>query len=169
VKLVIKINNPKEEDIAFVEEHLGKEAEYVLITERMDKPRLNSLIRLCDVFISLHRAEGFGLVMAEAMMLGTPAVATNWSANTEFMTEDSACMVDYRLVPVNGAYQYDDGKMVWAEPDVHQAAAYLKRLKDDPDYYREKAEKGRAMIEDRLSVQKCAETISNRMKAILEG
>ena len=169
VKLVIKINNPKEEDIAFVEEHLGKEAEYVLITERMDKPRLNGLIRLCDVFISLHRAEGFGLVMAEAMMLGTPAVATNWSANTEFMTEDSACMVDYRLVPVNGAYQYDDGKMVWAEPDVHQAAAYLKRLKDDPDYYREKAEKGRAMIEDRLSVQKCAETISNRMKAILEG
>ena len=88
VKLVIKINNPKAEDIAFVEEHIGGKAGYLLITERMDKERLNSLIRLCDVFISMHRAEGFGLVMAEAMMLGTPAVATGWSANTEFMPED---------------------------------------------------------------------------------
>ena len=70
VKLVIKINNPKEEDIAFVEEHLGG-AEYVMITERMDKPRLNSLIRLCDVFISLHRAVNPLVVVVDRHAQGT--------------------------------------------------------------------------------------------------
>ena len=167
MKLVIKINNPKAEDIAFVEEHIGGKAGYTLITERMDKERLNSLIKLCDVFLSMHRAEGFGLVMAEAMSLGTPAVATGWSANTEFMPEEASCPVKYGLVPVNGGYQLDDGTMMWAEPDVHDAAKYLKRLKEDPEYYREKAENGQRYIRENLSVEKCAEKIRKRMDEIL--
>ena len=154
VKLVIKINNPKDEDIAFVEEHIGGKARYTLITERMAREKLNSLIRLCDVFLSLHRAEGFGLVMAEAMSLGTPAVATGWSANTEFMPEDAACPVDYTLVPVAGGYQYEDGTMTWAEPDVHHAARYLKRLRDDPEYCRQKAEAGQKYIREHMSVER---------------
>jgi len=166
VKLVIKINNPKDKDVAFVEEHIGGKAGYVLITERMDKPRLNSLIRLCDVFLSLHRAEGFGLVMAEAMALGTPAVATGWSANTEFMPEEAACPVKYSLIPVNGGYQFDNGELLWADPDVHDAAAFLKRLRDDPAYYRRKAEAGREYIAERLSLEKCAEVIRGRLKEI---
>ena len=150
-----------------MEEHIGGKAGYLLITERMDKTRLNSLIRLCDVFISMHRAEGFGLVMAEAMALGTPAVATGWSANTEFMPEDVSCPVKYRLIPVAGGYQFDDGKLQWADPDVHHAAEYLKRLRDDPEYYREKAEKGRKYIEENLSMKKCADTMRKRMGEIL--
>ena len=168
VKLVIKINNPKAEDIAFVEEHIGGKAGYLLITERMDKTRLNSLIRLCDVFISMHRAEGFGLVMAEAMMLGTPAVATGWSANTEFMPEDASCPVKCTLIPVAGGYQFDNGELLWADPDVHHAAEYLKRLRDDPEYYRQKAEDGKRFIEENLSMDRCADEMRKRMEEILE-
>ena len=166
VKLVIKISNPKPEDIGFVEERMGGSDGYVLITDRMDKKKLNSLIRLCDVYLSLHRAEGFGLVIAEAMRLGTPVVATNWSSNTEFMTEESTCPVDYKLIPVNGAYQFDNGKMRWADPDTHQATAYLRRLKEDPDYRRQKAEAGQQYIIQRLSPKACAENIRERMKEI---
>ena len=169
VKLVIKINNPKEADIAFVEEHIGGKAGYTLITERMEKEKLNSLIRLCDVFLSLHRAEGFGLVMAEAMALGTPAVATGWSANAEFMPEDASCPVKYTLVPVNGGYQFDDGTMRWAEPDVHDAARYLKRLREDPAYYRQIAENGQQYIRENLSVQRSAEKMKARIEEILRG
>ena len=166
VKLVIKINNPRTEDVAFVEEHIGGKAGYLLITERMEKKKLNSLIRLCDVFISMHRAEGFGLVMAEAMALGTPAVATGWSANTEFMPEDAACPVDYKLIPVAGGYQFDNGRMQWADPDVHDAAKYLKRLREDPGYYREKAEAGQHFIEENLSTERCAEAMKKRIAEI---
>ena len=165
VKLVIKISNPKPEDLAFVEKELVP-GSYVLITERMDRRRLNSLIRLCDAFLSLHRAEGFGLVIAEAMGLGTPVVATNWSANTEFMPEEAACPVGYGLVPVNGAYQFDDGEMRWAEPDVRQAAEYLKRLREDPDLCRTKAEAGRRYIREYLSPEQCAERIRSRMEEL---
>ena len=166
-KLVIKISNPKPEDLAFVEKELAP-GSYCLITERMDRERLNSLIRLCDVYLSLHRAEGFGLVIAEAMRLGTPVVATNWSANTEFMPEEASCPVGCSLVPVNGAYQFDDGEMRWAEPDVRQAAEYLKRLREDPEYRREKAEAGHRYITENLGQEKCAEKIRARMEELRE-
>ena len=165
-KLVIKISNPKPEDIEFVESRLDS-GSYRLITGRLERKRLNSLIRMCDVYLSLHRAEGFGLVIAEAMRLGTPAVATNWSANTEFMTEEAACPVDYELVPVNGAYRFDNGKMKWAEPDVHQAAGYLRRLRDDPAYYARKAEAGKRLITERLSPKTCADRIRKRFNEII--
>ena len=168
VKLVIKISNPEPKDLAFVEEHIGGRSGYVLFTERMGRARLNSLIRLCDVFLSLHRAEGFGLVMAEAMNLGTPAVATNWSANTEFMPEGAACPVDYTMVPVAGAYQFDNGELMWADADVHQAAGYLRRLKEDPAYYRRIAEAGQKQIREQLSTAKCADKIRERLDRIVQ-
>jgi glycosyltransferase involved in cell wall biosynthesis len=168
VKLVIKISNPKPEDLEFVEKKLVP-GSYILMTERLERKQLNSLIRLCDVFISMHRAEGFGLVMAEAMMLGTPAVATGWSANTEFMPEDVSCPVKYTLIPVAGGYQFDNGELLWADPDVHHAAEYLKRLRDDPEYYRQKAEAGKRYIEENLSLEHCADVMRRRMEEILAG
>ena len=169
VKLVIKINNPKAEDIAFVEEHIGGKAGYTLITERMDKERLNSLIRLCDVFLSLHRSEGYGLVLAEAMSLGTATVATNWSANTEFMPEGTACLVDYTMVPVGNAYRYELEGIEWADPDVHQAAEYLKRLHDEPAYMEQIVKAGQKQIREQLSVEKCAEKIRERLDEIIKN
>ena len=52
------------------------------------------------MYVSLHRAEGFGLTLAQAMSLGKPVVATGYSANTEFMSEENGYLVPYRLVPV---------------------------------------------------------------------
>ena len=160
------MNHPRKEDVEFFERELGHQAGYTLITEQMEKSRLNALIRLCDVFISLHRSEGFGLVMAEAMALGTPVVATNWSANTEFMTQETSCMVDYQLVPVRKQYQYGEASHRWAEADVDQAAGYLKRLFEDKAYYREKAEAGRKWITTRFSPEESARKMRKRLEEI---
>ncbi len=83
--------------------------------------------------LSLHRSEGFGLVPAEAMLLGRAVVVTDWSGNTDFTDADTAALVPYRLVPAvdpRGVFQAPGA--VWAEADIDAAAAQLRRLADDP-------------------------------------
>jgi glycosyltransferase involved in cell wall biosynthesis len=88
------------------------------------------LIASCDVFVSLHRSEGFGLTLAEAQELHVPVVATDWSANTEFLREGDGTMVPARLIPVEdpgGPYGHYS-HAVWADPDLDAAAAALARM-----------------------------------------
>ncbi len=91
-----------------------------------------ALMACADIVLSLHRSEGFGLVPAEAMLLGRAVVATNWSGNTDFMDADTSVLVPYRLVPAvdpRGVFQAPGA--VWAEADIPAAAAELRRLADD--------------------------------------
>jgi glycosyltransferase involved in cell wall biosynthesis len=135
----------------------------------MDKVVVNSLIRCVDVFVSLHRAEGFGLVMAEAMLNGTPCIATNWSSNTEFMNKDVACMVDYTFTTLKKTMPpYNKGAR-WADANIDTAAGYMKRLVEEPEYYQELSEKGKAHIEKTLGMEQAVEKIQDRIRAITES
>lgn len=135
VGLVIKINNTLKEDLVSIKKAL-KGYEHIYIIDRtLSKVELNSLIKCCDVFVSLHRAEGFGLVLAEAMLLQVPTIATNWSANTEFMSNETACMVDFDFITLkedSGTYKAGNR---WAEPDIDHAAMYMQRLYKDNAFY----------------------------------
>jgi glycosyltransferase involved in cell wall biosynthesis len=92
---------------------------------------VGAMTERCDVYASLHRAEGFGLGIAHAMAAGKPVVATNWSGNVDFMDETCARPVPYDLVPVgHGAHPYP-ASATWAEPDLDAAAAALRSLFDD--------------------------------------
>ncbi len=92
-----------------------------------------ALIRVSDVVISLHRSEGLGLVPAEAMYLRVPVVATAYSGNVDFMYSANSALVDYTLVPVCDAQgTYGGVGQVWADPDIAQAANWLRRLRSDP-------------------------------------
>lgn len=85
-----------------------------------------------DLFASLHRAEGFGLGLAEAMLLGVPTLATNWSANAEFLDESTSYPVAYTLMPVEDHQsKYESGTTFWAEPDIDDAARQLRRAADN--------------------------------------
>lgn len=92
-----------------------------------------NLTNACDVYLSLHRAEGFGLGIAEAMSLGKPVIVTDYSSTTEFCNASNAIPVGYKIVKMG----VTDNKLYsaaekWAEPDVDEAAQSLSRLYTDP-------------------------------------
>lgn len=105
-----------------------------------------ALLKACDVYLSLHRSEGLGLGMAEAMAFGRVVVATGWSANAEFVTQDTGFPVGWTLRDVRpGEYPFHEGQ-VWAEPDIADAASALRRVADDPALARARADRGQALV-----------------------
>jgi hypothetical protein len=102
--------------------------------EIFTRRELQGWLANCDVVISLHRAEGFGLVLAEAMQLGKAVVATNWSGNCEFMTAQNSALVDFKLIPARDPDGvYDCPTQTWADPDTDHAADWLRRLFEYPE------------------------------------
>lgn len=167
VGLVIKLNNPAEKDLRILREELAGYQNIWLLPEIYTKVEINSLIGLSDAVVSLHRAEGFGLVPAEAMLLGTPVIASDWSSTTEFMDEESACLVDCRLIPIEedvGPYQKGQR---WADPDLKQAAGYMRRLYEEPEYRRRLSENGKRRAEALLGREQAAEKIRARLREIV--
>jgi glycosyltransferase involved in cell wall biosynthesis len=103
-----------------------------LVTEKWTREEMNALIAASDVVLSLHRAEGFGLVLGEAMLLGKATVATGWSGNVDFMTPENACLVDSTPVAVvDRTGPYAGAATTWAEPDEAHAAGLLRALYED--------------------------------------
>jgi glycosyltransferase involved in cell wall biosynthesis len=163
VGFVIKINNPEAKAVQVLRDELQDYDKIYIIDKTLDKLMVNSLILACDAYISLHRAEGFGLILAEAMLLGVPCITTNWSSNTEFMPAGTACLVDYELITIEediGLYQAGQR---WADPDVDQAAGFLQKLRSDKDYYRQIAEEGKKYIAENLNHERIAGVINRRL------
>ncbi len=132
----------------------------------LDRSGMWALQAGCDCYISLHRSEGLGLGMAECMLLGKPVVATAYSGNLAFMDEDNSCLVGYSLIPVNeGEYPAWEGQR-WAEPDIGQAAAHLRRLADDPAFARALGDRAQASVRERLSAPASLAAMTARLAEI---
>src|SRR5206468_76075 len=87
---------------------------------------VNSLMNVADCYVSLHRSEGFGLTIVEAMSLGKPVIATGYSGNMDFMTPANSYPVKYKLIPIDKPYgPYTGGE--WADPDLDHAAELMDR------------------------------------------
>src|ERR687897_525105 len=105
----------------------------------------NAMFAGCDCYVSLHRSEGFGNTLAEAMYLGKPVIATGYSGNMEFMTPQNSYPVEYTLRPVgDDARPYPPGGE-WADPDIGHAARLMRHVFE---YQGEARERGRRAAED---------------------
>ena len=166
VGLVIKINNPTPESRKQIRSVLDGYTNVYLIEETLSRDEVNSLTKCVDVVVSLHRAEGFGLVLAEAMLLGTPTVATNWSSNTEFMNENVACMVDYELITIEKDMPPFKAGNRWADANLDQAAEYMKKLYEDKEYYEMIRKNAKEYAKEKLGMDQAAGRIRERLKEI---
>ena len=124
-----------------------------LITDRYTREDIFSLINTCDVLLSLHRSEGFGLVLAEAMALGKPVVATGFSGNLDFMTPENSCLVSYKLIPVEDhQLGMSASEGTWAEPDISEASLHLQKLQAAPEYRNKLGLLAQKTIQETLSL-----------------
>jgi glycosyltransferase involved in cell wall biosynthesis len=114
-------------------------------------PERDALIAGCDCYVSLHRAEGFGLTLAEAMAAGRPTIATGFSGNLDFMTSETAYLVDSRPVEVEAGSAIYPAGATWHEPDLDAATAALRAVYDDQPAARERGERGREHVRERLA------------------
>lgn len=130
VGLVIKVHKPKDRNKAWEKlKKLAAEDDRIhIIEETLSRPDLLALYQACDCFISLHRAEGFGRGLAEAMQLGLHVICTGYSGNVDFCKAPYADLVRYRLMKIRkNQYPYGEGQ-VWAEPDIHHAAELMRKF-----------------------------------------
>jgi glycosyltransferase involved in cell wall biosynthesis len=118
-----------------------------------------------DCYVSLHRSEGFGLTMAEAMLLDKPVIATDYSGNLEFMTKDNSYLCPYKLVSVgSGNHPYTEG--IWADPDIDQAALLMRQVFFNQEMAQNIAAKGKSFVEKNLSFEAAGADIAERLKKI---
>jgi len=129
----------------------------------LSRPRVNGLLAACDGVVSLHRSEGFGLILAEAMALGKPVVATGWSGNMDFMNSGNSCPVGYELVTLDRSYRSYPAGEQWAEPDADHAAHLMKRVVEDTAFRTRIGERARHTIRSRFSPEAAGRRYSRRL------
>lgn len=169
VGLVIKsINGGKKPGaIEALTDVAGDDPRILLRDAFLSRDEVFGLQSVVDAYVSLHRAEGLGLGLAESMYQGKPVIGTGYSGNLEFMNQTNSALVDYSLVPIRkGEYLYDDPGFFWAEPDEEHAAHLMRRMVDDQPYRQGLALRGRSDIRERFSNAATAERMLARLKLI---
>ncbi|MEP6698469.1 MAG: glycosyltransferase [Verrucomicrobiota bacterium] len=144
-------------------------AQVIVVDKVVSQPKALGYIALGDCFVSLHRSEGFGLGLAEAMLLGKPVIATNYSGNLAFMDTTNSLLVDYKLVPVaNGNGVYPAGSF-WADPSEEHAAQRMRQVYDDRDEAMTRAAQAQKEVSEKLSVEVAGSRMLSRLTVNAEG
>lgn len=150
---------------AFVKEAQTDER-ITIMAEKLDRDDVLGLYEISDAFVSLHRSEGFGRCLAEAMLFGKPVVATNYSGSREIANESSACVVNYTLIPVpENSYPFSTDQ-VWAEPDLEHAAELMRQLVVDETYRTDKAKAGKQHVLENFNEEKTGARYAERLNTL---
>jgi glycosyltransferase involved in cell wall biosynthesis len=138
----------------------------IILDEVMSRAAAYGLIAMSDCFVSLHRSEGFGLGLAEAMLLGKPVIATGYSGNLDFMNHDNSILVDYKIVEVaDDRPLYTKGNF-WAEPSIEHAAVSMRDVYEHPEEARARAVRAQGQVGSLLSLQNAGARMRARLEQI---
>ncbi|MBF7980258.1 MULTISPECIES: glycosyltransferase [Rahnella] len=168
VRLLIKAMNINVSDPTWqkVIKIASADPRIIIITELMDRLSLINMMSSCDCYISLHRSEGFGRVIAEAMLLGQPVVTTNFSGNVDFCRSDTAFLVDGELLPLRkGDYIFYEGQY-WCDPDIDIASRQMLTVYEETNLRNKISLCGQTFIREKYSISSVSEFYSERLKEI---
>ncbi len=177
VCLVLKINSGSDarelfaRQLSDLEKLAATDHRIVLIHETLAYRDVLCLYASCDVLVSLHRSEGLGLSLMEAMSFGKPVIATGWSGNMDFMTDENSCAVDYEFIPVVSEHPSYHSSIVghdvfWANPSEDDAARHMVRLAEDPALREAMGERARQDMADLRATYERGEIIEILRSAI---
>jgi glycosyltransferase involved in cell wall biosynthesis len=140
-------------------------SDIVLVEEYLSRGQLNALLAECETYISLHRSEGYGLTMAEAMALGKPVIATAYSGNLDFMNEENSFLVSFELVQVGlNSFPYA-ANSIWAQPNIEVAAKYMRTLALDPETRKSVGESAQNSIAHEFTELQASKFIVDRVNS----
>lgn len=169
VGLVIKSTGAPEhypEIKAIIAEAMARDSRILMFDKSMPRNEILGLIQSSDCYVSLHRAEGFGLGMAEAMMFERIVIGTNYSGCTDFLTEETGYPIPYRLRPLEQhEYPWSQGQS-WAEPDQSAAARAMRNVAANPTDGRARGKIARIHILDRYSPDSAGKAMRDRLDTL---
>lgn len=141
-------------------------SDIILLDGYLSPVHNSTLTALSDCYVSLHRSEGFGLTIAEAMALGRPAIATNYSGNLEFMTEENSYLCPARRAEVGPEREPYPADTYWSEPDLEAAAKLLRKVYEHQEEAQALARRGAEDIQSLHSPAAAGSIISDRLATI---
>jgi glycosyltransferase involved in cell wall biosynthesis len=144
----------------------GAGAKLTVIDRMFSRDETLSLIDSCDAYVSLHRSEGLGLTLGEAMLLGKPVIATRYSGNLDFMDDANSLLVDYQLVPVGRTATPYEPNGYWAEPSVDHAAHLMRQIYENRNWAGKLGAKAKSDAGARMSLPSAGQRMAERLSQI---
>jgi glycosyltransferase involved in cell wall biosynthesis len=144
---------------------VGADARIELLERFLDAEELSALYARCTAYVSLHRSEGFGLTVAEAMIRGIPVICTDYSATSEFVDPSVGWLIPHTMVEVGPGWPPYQADAFWAEPDLDAAAAAMRAVADDPGEARRRGAAGRELLLRTRSVPAAAVWVREQLEA----
>jgi len=168
VRLVMKTMNLLEQHPVTdkIRAAIEQDDRIIVVNRVLSRLEVLALIRCCDAFVSLHRAEGFGRVIAEAMLLSRPVIVSNYSGNVDFTTSETAFVVDGRMIDIHPEeYMFGEGQQ-WFDPDIEQAAVLMRHCVEKRDDVMKKVVAAKNLIETEYSPLTVGRLYEKRLKEI---
>ncbi|MGH9442710.1 MAG: glycosyltransferase family 4 protein [Thermoanaerobaculia bacterium] len=164
VRLIVKVNHPGMDPagVTALKRSAGRAS--IRVLDRVSsRDEIDALLFHCDALVSLHRSEGLGLPCAEAMALGKPVIATDYSGSTDFVSRETGFPVPCKLVQLPQAIGPYEAGAFWAEPDLDAAASAMKQVVEDRRESRRRGAAGASFIEGRYGRAAVAEMLRSRL------